>query len=120
MFSEKPGTIQPPEGGWHDTGDIVEIDADGFIHIVGRAKRFAKVAGEMIALGTVEEIARTAEPEGAHAAVSLPDPRRGERIVLATTSRDLKRDALVQAARGRDARVGTEAVGERGGQDGRI
>jgi len=99
MFSERPGVVQPPEGGWHDTGDIVEIDADGFIRIVGRAKRFAKLAGEMIALGTVEDIARAADAEGAHAAISLPDPRRGERIVLVTTSRDLDRDALVQAAR---------------------
>lgn len=99
MFSERPGVIEPPEDGWHDTGDIVDIDADGFIRIVGRAKRFAKVAGEMIALGTVEELARTADPEGSHASISLPDPRRGERIVLVTTNRELGRDALVQAAR---------------------
>jgi len=99
MFSERPGVIRPPEGGWHDTGDIVEIDAEGFIRIVGRAKRFAKLAGEMIALGTVEDVGRAADPEGAHAAISLPDPRRGERIVLVTTSQHLDRNALVQAAR---------------------
>ncbi|MFN4090808.1 MAG: AMP-binding protein [Alphaproteobacteria bacterium] len=99
MFSERPGAIQPPEGGWHDTGDIVEIDAEGYIHIVGRQKRFAKVAGEMIALGTVEELARAVDPQAAHAAVAVPDPRRGERILLATTSETLDRDALLAAGR---------------------
>ncbi|MBP2228712.1 acyl-[acyl-carrier-protein]-phospholipid O-acyltransferase/long-chain-fatty-acid--[acyl-carrier-protein] ligase [Azospirillum agricola] len=103
LHADRPGVIQPPEGGWHDTGDIVTIDAEGFIRIVGRVKRFAKVAGEMIALGVVEEIAGLADAGAAHAAVALPDARRGERIVLVTTSAALTRDALAAAARGRGA-----------------
>lgn len=103
LHADRPGVIQPPQDGWHDTGDIVKIDADGFIRIVGRVKRFAKVAGEMIPLGLVEELASLADPDATHAAVALPDAKRGERIVLATTSAVLARDALVAAARGRGA-----------------
>ncbi|GLR78711.1 acyl-[ACP]--phospholipid O-acyltransferase [Azospirillum oryzae] len=103
LHADRPGVIQPPADGWHDTGDIVEIDADGFIRIVGRVKRFAKLAGEMIPLGLVEELASLADPDATHAAVALPDAKRGERIVLATTSSALSRDALVAAARTRGA-----------------
>ncbi|PWC37893.1 acyl-[ACP]--phospholipid O-acyltransferase [Azospirillum sp. TSO35-2] len=103
LHADRPGVIQPPPDGWHDTGDIVEIDGDGFIRIVGRVKRFAKVAGEMIPLGLVEELASLADPDSGHAAVALPDAKRGERIVLVTTSAALPRDALVSAARTRGA-----------------
>ncbi|WP_207460451.1 acyl-[ACP]--phospholipid O-acyltransferase [Azospirillum sp. SYSU D00513] len=103
LHADRPGEIHPPDGGWHDTGDIVDIDADGFLRIVGRVKRFAKVAGEMIPLGLVEEMAVLADPDAPHAAVALPDPRRGERIVLVTTGAALTRDALVAAARAKGA-----------------
>jgi len=103
LHADRPCEIQPPHEGWHDTGDIVEIDADGFIRIVGRVKRFAKVAGEMISLSSVEELAAVADPDAAHAAVALPDTRRGERIVLVTVSATLSRDALVAAAKAKGA-----------------
>ncbi|MCW2238648.1 acyl-[ACP]--phospholipid O-acyltransferase [Azospirillum canadense] len=103
LFADRPCEVQAPEDGWHDTGDIVEIDADGFIRIVGRVKRFAKVAGEMVPLGVVEELAVQADPAAPHAAVALPDAKRGERIVLVTASPALSRDALVSAAKARGA-----------------
>jgi acyl-[acyl-carrier-protein]-phospholipid O-acyltransferase/long-chain-fatty-acid--[acyl-carrier-protein] ligase len=84
--------------GWHETGDVVEIDEDGFIHIRGRVKRFAKVAGEMISLEVVEKIAVAASPGFQHAASSRPDERRGEAIVLFTTDPALTRERLQQAA----------------------
>ncbi|SIS53338.1 AMP-binding protein [Alicyclobacillus vulcanalis] len=75
--------------GWYNTGDVVEVDDEGFVTIVGRLKRFAKIAGEMISLNLVEQLAARAYGDPAFAAVSIPDPARGERIVLATTHKGL-------------------------------
>ncbi len=97
LFDE-PGVLQPPcsefGAGWYNTGDIVKIDAQGFIHIQGRVKRFAKVAGEMVSLEVVEKIANTAAPEHQHAASTQMDAQRGETIVLFTTDPELKREDL--------------------------
>ncbi|WP_206879983.1 AMP-binding protein [Alicyclobacillus mali (ex Roth et al. 2021)] len=75
--------------GWYNTGDVVDVDEDGFVTIVGRLKRFAKIAGEMISLNLVEQLAARAYGDPAFAAVSIPDPARGERIVLVTTHKGL-------------------------------
>ncbi len=100
---DHPAVLEPPASelgaGWYDTGDIVEIDPDGFLHIRGRMKRFAKIAGEMVSLEVVEKLATTASPERQHAASSRGDAQRGETIVLFTTDADLDRDALQAAAR---------------------
>lgn len=85
LKDDAPGKLQPPQDGWYDTGDIVAIDADGYVSILGRAKRFAKIAGEMVSLGAVEDLAADLWPDASHAAVNLPDERKGERIVLVTT-----------------------------------
>jgi acyl-[acyl-carrier-protein]-phospholipid O-acyltransferase/long-chain-fatty-acid--[acyl-carrier-protein] ligase len=97
---ENPGVLQPPAGGWHDTGDIVEIDGNGFITIKGRAKRFAKIAGEMVSLPAVEGYAGKAFPGFDHAVVARPDPKKGEQLVLFTTSRDATTKAFQLWARG--------------------
>lgn len=75
--------------GWYDTGDIVTVDDDGFVTIVGRLKRFAKIAGEMVSLNVVEKIAQQCYGSTEFAAMSAPDDRRGERIVLFTTLPEL-------------------------------
>jgi acyl-[acyl-carrier-protein]-phospholipid O-acyltransferase/long-chain-fatty-acid--[acyl-carrier-protein] ligase len=99
LRAEAPGVLQPPDGGWYDTGDIVSIDADGFVTIKGRAKRFAKVAGEMVPLGTVEDLVSRVWPSTIHAVVAVPDAKRGEQLVLVTEQRDANRAALAAAAR---------------------
>ena len=91
---DQPGVLVPPEEGWYNTGDVVDIDTDGFIHIKGRVKRFAKVAGEMVSLELVEKLANTAAPECMHAATTQVDASRGENIVLFTTDPALKREDL--------------------------
>jgi acyl-[acyl-carrier-protein]-phospholipid O-acyltransferase/long-chain-fatty-acid--[acyl-carrier-protein] ligase len=100
---EKPGDLEPPASelgaGWYSTGDIVEIDAEGFLHIRGRVKRFAKIAGEMVSLEVVEKLAAIASPSLMHAATTRTDPQRGEAIILYTTDAALTRDALLAAAR---------------------
>ena len=99
LRTEKPGVLEPPPDGWYDTGDIVEIDSDGFVTIKGRAKRFAKVAGEMVPLGAVEDFVTAMWPESQHAVVTLPDPKRGEQLVLVTDRADANRAALATSAR---------------------
>ena len=96
---EQPGVLDPPEGGWHDTGDIVSIDAAGFVTIRGRAKRFAKVAGEMVSLGAIEELAATMWPGARHAVVAVPDPKRGEQLVMVTEQAAADKASVLQAAR---------------------
>jgi acyl-[acyl-carrier-protein]-phospholipid O-acyltransferase/long-chain-fatty-acid--[acyl-carrier-protein] ligase len=100
---DKPGVIQPPStergAGWYDTGDIVSIDADGFVTIRGRAKRFAKIGGEMVSLTAVEELAGRAWPQAQHAVVSLPDFQKGEQLILVTTKADAARQELSARAR---------------------
>jgi acyl-[acyl-carrier-protein]-phospholipid O-acyltransferase/long-chain-fatty-acid--[acyl-carrier-protein] ligase len=102
LRASAPGVLEPPATplgpGWYDTGDIVEIDANDFVHIRGRAKRFAKVAGEMVSLALAEDLARHARPEAEHAAARAPDVQRGERIVLFTTAPDLQRHNFAEAA----------------------
>lgn len=100
---DAPAVLQPPSNhfgvGWYNTGDIVEVDAQGFIHVKGRVKRFAKIAGEMVSLEVVEKIASTAAPEHLHAASTQTDVQRGETIILFTTDPALKREDLQMVAK---------------------
>jgi acyl-[acyl-carrier-protein]-phospholipid O-acyltransferase / long-chain-fatty-acid--[acyl-carrier-protein] ligase len=95
---ENPGLINPPTDGWHDTGDIVTVE-DGIVTIRGRAKRFAKVGGEMVSLAAIEAMVQQLWPDFNHVVVALPDPRKGEQIVLITEKPDADRDILLSHAR---------------------
>lgn len=90
----KPFGIDLLPQGWHDTGDVVDVDQDGFITILGRVKRFAKVGGEMVSLNAVEAYAGHVWPDHTHAAVALPDSRKGERIILFTDNAGAKVEEL--------------------------
>ena len=104
LFHGSEGEIIPPwterEGaGWYTTGDIVSVDDAGYVTIQGRAKRFAKIGGEMVSLAAVEGLALGLWPDAQHAAIAIPDARKGEQVILFTNVADLGRADLVAAAR---------------------
>jgi acyl-[acyl-carrier-protein]-phospholipid O-acyltransferase/long-chain-fatty-acid--[acyl-carrier-protein] ligase len=99
MRAENPGVLEPLADGWHDSGDVVELDDEGYVAIRGRIKRFAKIAGEMVSLGAVELMVQRLWPEESHAVVAVPDKRKGERVVLVTTSNAASREEIVTASR---------------------
>ncbi len=95
--ADEPGVIIPPAHGWYDTGDIVEIDPDLYIRILGRQKRFAKIAGEMVSLAAVESVISRLWPEHIHAVLSRPHPTRGEELVLFTENLHARRENIIAA-----------------------
>ncbi|MBQ2593523.1 MAG: AMP-binding protein, partial [Candidatus Riflebacteria bacterium] len=97
LRDSNPGVLEPPKDGWYDTGDIVKIDEEGFVIIQGRAKRFAKIAGEMISLTAVETEINALWPGKMHAVVNIPDEKKGEQLVLFTTEPSIERKALSAA-----------------------
>ncbi len=94
ITTENPGVIQPTEDGWHDTGDIVEVDEDGFVSIRGRVKRFANIGGETVSLAVVENCANAVWPDYEHVALIRPDPKKGEQILLLSNAPDANRNDL--------------------------
>ncbi len=103
LRAEHPGVLEPPPEGWYDTGDIVSIDDQGYIAIKGRAKRFAKVGGEMISLAAVEMLAAELWPNAISAVVAIPDDRKGERLILVTDKHGATRADFQAYARGKHA-----------------
>jgi len=95
---DTPGKIIPLNGGWHNTGDVVSVDAEGYYVIRGRIKRFAKIGGEMVSLTVVENCAAALWPDNMHAAAIVPDPKRGEQIILVSDNPDAKRSDLMRWA----------------------
>ncbi|MDX2027185.1 MAG: acyl-[ACP]--phospholipid O-acyltransferase [Alphaproteobacteria bacterium] len=94
MRDDAPGVLRPLQDGWYDTGDIVAIDEDGFVTIQGRTKRFAKIGGEMVSLTAVETAISKLWPNINHVVVSVPDPRKGEMLVLVTEHAGAELDVL--------------------------
>jgi acyl-[acyl-carrier-protein]-phospholipid O-acyltransferase/long-chain-fatty-acid--[acyl-carrier-protein] ligase len=103
LRADKPGVLEPPPDGWYDTGDIVAIDEQGYIAIKGRAKRFAKVGGEMVSLAAVEMLAAELWPNYNSAVVAVSDARKGERLILVTDKPSATRADFQAYARGKHA-----------------
>jgi acyl-[acyl-carrier-protein]-phospholipid O-acyltransferase/long-chain-fatty-acid--[acyl-carrier-protein] ligase len=85
-------------GGWYDTGDLARVDDDGFVFLLGRMKRFAKVSGEMVSLTAVEDAFAGAFPEiGLRcevAVIAVPDEGKGEKLIAVTNQEKLTLEAL--------------------------
>lgn len=80
---------------WYITGDKGYIDEDGYLFIVDRYSRFAKIAGEMVSLGAVENVIRALldDAEKEVIVVALPDAKKGEKLV-ALHNFDLQPESL--------------------------
>jgi len=91
--------------GWYDTGDIARVDEDGFLFILGRLKRFAKVSGEMVSLTAAEEALSGAFPQyGLRfqiAVLSRPDSDRGEALIAVSNESKLQLDEVRAAIKAR-------------------
>ena len=94
LRAENPGVLEPTINGWHDTGDIVDIDYEGFISILGRAKRFAKIGGEMVSLTQVEGWLSSLWSNEIHCVCAVADERKGEKLILVTTREDADRKTI--------------------------
>ncbi|HIJ84711.1 MAG TPA: AMP-binding protein, partial [Magnetococcales bacterium] len=105
LLSHAPGVLQSLwtgiDPGWYDTGDVVQVDTHGFVSILGRVKRFAKIAGEMVSLAAVESVAMEEWPDSLHAAVVVADPQRGETLVMVTEDRKVNRLTFAKALKER-------------------
>ena len=103
LLHDRPGELNPPATrngpGWHDTGDIATVDEEGHIRLLGRAKRFAKIGGEMISLTAVEELAMATWPNFNHAAIILQDDRKGEKIILVSDNHAATRRQIQDMAK---------------------
>lgn len=97
MRYDNPLMLDPPAEGWYDTGDIVDIDEEGYIFIKGRCKRFAKIGGEMVSLLAVEQVIDKRWPGFILGAVSVPDARKGEQVILITTCKDVNKEEMISA-----------------------
>jgi acyl-[acyl-carrier-protein]-phospholipid O-acyltransferase/long-chain-fatty-acid--[acyl-carrier-protein] ligase len=103
LRADSPGMIEAPADGWFDTGDIVDIAGDGFVAITGRARRFAKIAGEMVSMSAAEALVASLWPGEQHAVVAVPDARRGEALLLLTTRAGAQAADILSHARTRGA-----------------
>ena len=97
-YLREDGGVDAPEDGWHDTGDVVTVTDDLWITIKGRVKRFAKIGGEMVSLTAAEDLASAVWPDGRHAVISMPDKKKGEKLVLVTDCQTAAVTSLVAHA----------------------
>jgi len=98
IYPDNPGVVVPVKDGWYHTGDVVVVDDLGFVKIVDRVKRFAKIAGEMISLASVENVGyKICHTDDFHCGVvAIPHAKKGEQIIFVSDNKSLTREQFVQ------------------------
>jgi acyl-[acyl-carrier-protein]-phospholipid O-acyltransferase/long-chain-fatty-acid--[acyl-carrier-protein] ligase len=101
LYADNPGVLVPVEDGWYHTGDVVKVDELGYVKIVDRVKRFAKIAGEMISLTAVDNIAVSiwGTDEFRCGTVAIPSDKKGEQIVMVTNNKEASRATFAEHVR---------------------
>ncbi len=109
LKAERPGHLHPLatsetaanpwDDPWYDTGDVVILDDDGHLRLQARVKRFAKIAGEMISLPLIEDLATSLWPDARHAAITMPVQGRGEQVALFSETSKANRRHMLEEAR---------------------
>ena len=87
MRADKPKVLDKADE-WYDTGDIVSFDDEGYMTICGRAKRFAKIGGEMVSLTAVEQLLDQMYPDAKQGIIAVEDEKKGEKLVLITSNEE--------------------------------
>ncbi|MBO6289648.1 MAG: MFS transporter [Alphaproteobacteria bacterium] len=85
ILPTEPNKLQKADE-WYNTGDVVEVDNEGFVHICGRVKRFAKIGGEMVSLSAVEQLLDELYPDAKQGVIAVSDEKKGEKLLLITSA----------------------------------
>ena len=100
LRADNPGVVEAPPDGWYDTGDICSVDDRRFVTILGRAKRFSKIAGEMVSLMAIEMKLQQLYPDHGFGVVGVPDAKKGEQLVCYTTLEKPDRKQIATGLKG--------------------
>jgi acyl-[acyl-carrier-protein]-phospholipid O-acyltransferase/long-chain-fatty-acid--[acyl-carrier-protein] ligase len=97
-WNQPEKTAEVLREGWYNTGDIARVDEDGFVEITDRLSRFSKIGGEMVPHMLVEQkLAEfSGEPEARFLVLSVPDEKRGERLVVLSHNLQQKVETLIE------------------------
>ncbi|HEY2467119.1 MAG TPA: acyl-[ACP]--phospholipid O-acyltransferase [Terracidiphilus sp.] len=91
-------TAEVLHNGWYTTGDVAVLEEDGFLTITDRLSRFSKIAGEMVPHVRIEDKLQELAgiTEQVFAVTSLPDEKKGERIIVISTLSDEKLAPVIE------------------------